>query len=295
MTRPTDSDFASRQRLLAAWGLTTTAGWLLTQWLGTAGAAWFGLGAAGTLIAMWAALMTVPLGMTLAARRDLGLHSGAWAGLVALGLVENGAVTAIGGGHDHGGDGHGGDGHGGDGDDGHGDGAGHSAEPASPPSGEPGGSGGDAGETVHQHADGSTHDHGAPDDSAPTSPDSASTPPNSAASGAGPAEGASHTGPPEDAAHGDGGPLMGDVQHVSYYHVWFAIGAVGFAVSAVQAEGGARRALYATAAALNAAMVVLLVAVPAVQDAAFLTAAAIQGLPMLADLPLRRRAHLTTP
>ena len=100
-------DLHTGQRLLTAWGLTTTAGWLLTAWLGASGTALFAFGAAGTAIAVWALLMSVPPVLTFA-DGQVGFHGGAWAALVALGLAENAFVARVGGSHDHGAYGHGG-------------------------------------------------------------------------------------------------------------------------------------------------------------------------------------------
>lgn len=330
----------TRQHLLAAWGVTTTAGWLLTHWIGTSGATVLGLGVTGSVLAVWAALMAVPVGMTLALR-PVGLQGGVWAALVAAGLAENGVVARLGGEHDHSAHGHGTEGHGADGHgagghdgadhdaagghdaDGHadeGDGGGHDSDASvggqsdghgdhdeaagsdhGHESGDHGASdhGGAEGPTdpapattTRQHADGSAHEHAA--SSAPDSSASGAAADSPAPDAVAPDSAGAHAATHDATGAHDGAdaPLIsGDVQHVSYYHVWFAIGAVGFAVSAVQAEGSQRKALYALASALNAAMVLLLVVYPPVQDAAFLVAAAIQGVPMLADLPLRQRAH----
>lgn len=70
-----------------------------------------------------------------------------------------------------------------------------------------------------------------------------------------------------------------------------ALGAAGIAASALAVEGRGRKALYGVAAALNGLMLVVLVLVPSTQAAAFPIAASTQGLPVLADLPLRDRAH----
>ena len=309
------------QRLLAAWGLTVTAGWLVTAWFGAAGTALFGLGVAGTIIAAWAVLMAAPLAMTFAGRRA-DLHSGAWAALVALGLAENAYVARAGGGHDHSAHGHGsgsGEGesaqaghHGAEPDSsggtsepahaeadagghphpdgGHADGTGSSSEASDAPATSSGSNPTEHADGEHSHPDGG-HSDDAHSDSTGHAGGNERT---GAASEAGQAGGGHHAG-------GDGGTAGGgeaeasivtpEVQHVSYYHLWFAVGAVGFAVSAVQAEGGGRKTLYGAASALNALMVVLLIVYPPVEAAAFLIAAAIQGLPMLADLPLRARLH----
>jgi hypothetical protein len=93
-------------------------------------------------------------------------------------------------------------------------------------------------------------------------------------------------------AAGEGDGLLASLdQDASFYHLWFALGAAGFAASALAVEGRGRKALYGVAAALNGLMVVVLVLAPSTQAAAFPIAAIIQGLPVLADLPLRDRAH----
>ena len=292
------------QRLLAAWGLTVTAGWLVTAGFGAVGTALFGLGVAGTIIAAWAALMAVPLAMTFTGRRA-DLHSGAWAALVAGGMIENAVAAGVGGKHDHAAHGHGGGEAAGAEQSEHA-GTGHAHdEPASDAPSEPMPQASEPQEDAHAdhpHPDGAAHDHGAPetppadtavsthattDHHAAASPDSGT---GHGASGHHDAAESHEMGGAHDAGT-DGGLITPEVQHVSYHHLWFAIGAVGFAVSAWQAEGGARKTLYGVAAALNALMVVLLVIYPPVEALAFLVAAGIQGLPMLADLPLRRRAH----
>ena len=305
------------QRLLAAWGLAVTAGYLLSQWLGSAGTALFGLSAAGTLVALWVLLMAAPLALTFYGRKP-GFHDGVWTGLVALGLAENAAVARAGGGHDHGAHGHGGSSDGASGADGAsgGEGGHHAAEGVQQGSGtpdegaQPGAPDGQDVSGEEQSGDGHAHPdggHGSEGGSMDSSgrPESSSTGDASVGkhhdSGAG--GGGAHHGDVADGAgggggHGDAGGggdaasiITGDVQHLSYYHLWFAIGAVGFLWSAVHAEGAARKALYGAAAALNAAMVAALVAYPPIGDVAGFIAAGVQGLPMLADLPLRRRVH----
>ena len=82
------------------------------------------------------------------------------------------------------------------------------------------------------------------------------------------------------------------VTHVSYRTLWFAVGAVGFGLTAAWVEGGARKAAYAVWALANAAVVVgLLVAYESFEGWTFLLAAGVQGLPMLLDLPLRAHAE----
>ena len=84
----------------------------------------------------------------------------------------------------------------------------------------------------------------------------------------------------------------GSVTHFSYRTLWFAVGAVGFALTAAWVQGGARKAAYGLWALANAAAVVgLLVAYGSFEGWAFVLAAGIQGLPMLVDLPLRARLH----
>lgn len=82
------------------------------------------------------------------------------------------------------------------------------------------------------------------------------------------------------------------VKHASFWTLWFAVGTVGFALTAAWVKGTGRRVAYGVWAALNAAAVVgLLVAYESFEGWAFLLAAGIQGLPMLLDLPLRSRAE----
>ena len=313
---------ARAQRLLAAWGLAVTAGYLLSQWLGSAGVAFFGLSAAGTLVALWVLLMAAPLALTFHGRKP-GFHDGVWTGLIALGLAENAAVASAGGGHDHGAHGHGGSSSGASGTDsatGEAGGGHHASEGAQPGSAapdeeaQPGASDEQAIPGAEQSGDGHAHPDGGhgPEGGSTDEHQESSTTGDASADGhhdsgssdsegdhGGSADGAGGGGGHGDAGgHSDAGGggdaasiITGDVQHLSYYHLWFAIGAVGFLWSAVHAEGGARKALYGTAAALNAAMVAALVAYPPIGDAAGLIAAAVQGLPMLADLPLRRRIH----
>ncbi|MEM1118353.1 MAG: hypothetical protein AAGJ11_17735 [Bacteroidota bacterium] len=301
------------QSLLAAWGVTTTAGYLATHAMGVAGTEVLGLGVFGSIVAVWALLMLPPVGMTVAikARGRTDSHHWVWVGLVAAALAVNVGVVVGGGGHTHDGSGHGGaaegaSGHGepghhagpsaseratgaasdgpaaagSSGEDGHAHPDGGHGESAGPPDageGDPGG---------HAHPDGG---HGGPGDADPQeAPGDSSTSSGSAnAPSSGGAEGGGHGGGETDGGLVDAAAL----QHAAYFHLWFLIGALGFAYSAAVAHGGARKALYGTAALLNAAMVLALVAVPDARGVAFLVAAAIQGLPMLVDLPLRTRAE----
>ena len=76
----------------------------------------------------------------------------------------------------------------------------------------------------------------------------------------------------------------------SYHMLWFAFGTLGFAYTAVVVKGATRRQLYAVAAGLN---LIGAVAVALNKDFLkgyqFLVLALIQGVPMLLDLPLRKR------
>lgn len=299
------------QSLLAAWGVTTTAGYLATHAMGVAGTEVFGMSVFGSIVAVWALLMTPPVGMTVAlkARGRTDSHHWVWVGLVAAALAVNVGVVAGGGGHTHDGSGHGGAA---EGASGHGE-PGHHAEPSgtggtgAPSTAETArgeGSGGDG----HANPDGG---HG----ESTGSPDAGRDDPSGHAHpdrGHGNSEGADaresgDPAPADDAAAstpsggsgagGHGGETAdrlvdaAELQHAAYFHLWFLVGALGFAYSAAVAHGGARKALYGTAALLNAAMVLALVAVPDARGVAFLVAAAVQGLPMLVDLPLRARAE----
>ena len=77
----------TKQHLLAAWGVTVTLAYLLTQILGRSGhsAVW-------PILGLWAAAMAVPLWMTWDARRGgagVGRLSALWVGLVVAALAEN--------------------------------------------------------------------------------------------------------------------------------------------------------------------------------------------------------------
>ena len=276
------------QSVLAAWGATVTAGYLATHAMGAAGTEVPGLSPFGSIVAVWALLMLVPVAMTAvrAARRGLDAHHGVWVGLVVLAMAQNVYAVASGGGS-HAAHGHGGSGsaaesaegghHGEASGSGHAEGEGEAS--ASVPgattetTGAPADSGGhphpDGGHGNGGHGDGGDHAH--PDGGhgegavsgtdAPS--DTAASAGHHADAGAG-AEGQMGT----EGHHGDAGAVSAangglvnaaDLQHASFYHVWF--------------------------------LVVALVAVPDAQGVAFLVAAAVQGLPMLADLPLRAREH----
>ena len=82
------------------------------------------------------------------------------------------------------------------------------------------------------------------------------------------------------------------VMHFSFHPLWFLFGALGFAYTAAVVDGANRKKLYGAAAALNLlGLVVALAAPKALEGIDFLVLAAIQGVPMLLDLPLRRRAE----
>lgn len=271
----------TNQSLLTAWGVTTTAGYLLTHAMGVAGTELLGLSPFGSIVAVWTALVLVPVGMTaaLAARRRTDSHHWVWVGLVALGMLANVAAVA-GGGGSHAAHGHGGSGsRGGSASNGAAEGSGHGST----------GEGTDGAEESASEEGGHPHPDGGHSDDAPA--DGAGGSASAEAASTGRAESRTRASNSET----DGGRIDGaDLQHASFYHVWFLIGALGFAYSAAVAHGGGRRALYGTAALLNAGMVVALVAVPDAQGVAFLVAAAVQGLPMLIDLPLRARAGRPT-
>ena len=301
------------QSLLAAWGVTTTAGYLATHAMGVAGTEVFGMSVFGSIVAVWALLMIPPVGMTVAlkARGGTDAHPWIWVGLVAAALAVNAGVVAGGGGHTHDGSGHGGAA---EDASGHGE-AGHHAES----SGTGGAGGPSTAETARGEGsggDGHTHPDGGHEGEPTRSPDAGEDDPgghahpdgghgNSAGAdaresgGPAPADDAASTPPGGSDAGGHGGETgdrlvdAAELQHAAYFHLWFLVGALGFAYSAAVAHGGARKALYGTAALLNAMMVLALVAVPDARGIAFLVAAAVQGLPMLVDLPLRARADRT--
>ena len=266
----------TNQSLLAVWGLTTTAGYLATHAMGVAGTEILGLSVFGSIVTVWAFLMLPPLGMTvaLAGRRRADSHHWVWVGLVVAGMAANVGVAASGVGHSHDGAGHGGSSESASahGEPGHHSGS-SGAEDAT--AGASGGAADAEGADGHAHPDGGHGDPGG-DGSETTTAGSASSNPSSS------------PGNGDDEA---GGGLVdaAELQHAAYFHLWFLVGALGFAFSAAVAHGGTRRALYGLAALLNALMVLALVVVPSARGAAFLVAAAVQGLPMLLDLPLRAR------
>ena len=76
----------------------------------------------------------------------------------------------------------------------------------------------------------------------------------------------------------------------SFHTLWFVFGALGFAYTAAVVGGASRQRLYAGAAVLNlAGAVVMLLNHDLLKGYDFLILAAIQGVPMLLDVPLRRR------
>jgi hypothetical protein len=276
------------QSLLAAWGVTTTAGWVLTHLLGASQASLL-----GTIVLAWTLLMAWPIGLTLArlARRASDRHGAAWAGLVALGMAENAFVVVAGGGdHSHGGGGHG---------------SSEGGAPHEDRQSRDGGGKDEANAGSHTHREDHAHagadqagdsEHLHPDDTSAghvhsadqTSSQTRSGQHDSDSLGHSDANG-SHGHEPSGGREAGGDALVSaDAQHVSFRQVWFAVAAVGFAYSAFKAEGTSRKLLYGAASALNALMVVLLFTYPPIEAAAFLIAAAIQGLPMLIDLPLYR-------
>ena len=83
----------TKQHLLAAWGVTVTLAYVLTQILGRSGhsAVW-------PIIGLWTLAMAVPLGMTWSARRegaDVGRLSALWVGLVVAAMVENALAAGV--------------------------------------------------------------------------------------------------------------------------------------------------------------------------------------------------------
>ena len=203
---------------------------------------------------------------------------------MAAALAVNVGVVAGGGGHTHDGSGHGGaeEGASGHGEPGHhaeSSGTGGAGGPSTAETARGEGSGGDG----HPHPDGGRSGSEGADARESGGPTPAGNAAASTPSGGSDAGGYG----------GETGDRLVDaaaLQHAAYFHLWFLVGALGFAYSAAVAHGGARKGLYGTAALLNAAMVLALVAVPDARDVAFLVAAAVQGLPMLVDLPLRTRA-----
>lgn len=298
------------QFLLAAWGVTTTAGYLATHAMGVAGTEIFGMSVFGSIVAVWALLMFPPVGMTVAlkARGRTDAHHWIWVGLVAAALAVNVGVVVGGGGHTHDGSGHGGAA---EGASGHGE-PGHHAGSSASESATGAVSDGPAaaessGEDGHAHPDGGhgestgSPDAGEGDPGGHAHPDGGHDSPEGADArepgGPVPTDDTAASTPPAGSDAGGHGGKTGDrlvdaaeLQHAAYFHLWFLVGALGFAYSAAVAHGSARKALYSTAALLNAVMVLALVTVPDARGVAFLVAAAVQGLPMLVDLPLRARA-----
>ncbi|MBO3272112.1 hypothetical protein [Hymenobacter defluvii] len=81
-------------------------------------------------------------------------------------------------------------------------------------------------------------------------------------------------------------PLM----QFSFHALWFLFGAAGFAYTAVAVKGTARKQLYAGAAILNLLGAIMVGLNPDfLKGYQYLVLALIQGVPMLLDLPLRRR------
>ena len=305
------------QSLLAAWGVTTTAGYLATHAMGVAGTEVFGMSVFGSIVAVWALLMLPPVGMTVAikARGRTDSHHWVWVGLVAAALAVNVGVVVGGGGHTHDGSGHGGtaEGASGQGEPGHhaeSSGTGGTGGPSTAEIARDEGSG----ENGHAHPDGGHGEStGSPPDAGEGDPSGHAHPDGGHGSSEGadtrelggpePADDAAASTPSGGSDSGGHAGETGDrlvdaagLQHAAYFHLWFLVGALGFAYSAAVAHGGARKVLYGTAALLNAMMVLALIAVPDARGVAFLVAAAIQGLPMLLDLPLRARlARVSSP
>ena len=289
------------QSVLAAWGVTVTAGYLATHAMGVAGTTVLGLSPFGSIVAVWALLMLVPVAMTAvrAARRGLDAHHGVWVGLVVLAMAQNVYAVASGGGR-HAAHGHGGSGsasesaegghHGEASGSGHAEGEGEASASAPSTATETASAPADSG--GHPHPDGGHGEGAASGTDAPSDTAASAGHHADAAVSEGQMGGEGHHGDTGATGATSGGLVnAADLQHASFYHVWFLVGALGFAYSAASAQTGARKALYGTAALLNALMVVALVAVPGTEGVAFLVAAAVQGLPMLADLPLRAREH----
>lgn len=89
------------------------------------------------------------------------------------------------------------------------------------------------------------------------------------------------------AAHQE--PLM----PFSYHTLWYAFGALGFAYTAIVVDGSARRQLYGLAAVLNLVGAILIFLNKEIMSGyQYLVLALIQGVPMLLDLPLRKRRHV---
>lgn len=78
--------------------------------------------------------------------------------------------------------------------------------------------------------------------------------------------------------------------HFSFHALWFAFGAAGFAYTAAVVDGTTRQRLYGLAAVLNlAGTVLVLVDKELLKGVEYVVLALIQGVPMLVDLPLRKR------
>ncbi len=79
-------------------------------------------------------------------------------------------------------------------------------------------------------------------------------------------------------------------QHFTFRTLWFLVGAIAFTYIAYK-TGGTRRVLYAFWAVTNLAVFIWLITdYDAIKTKVFLIGLAIQGLPMLIDIPLHRRA-----
>lgn len=76
----------------------------------------------------------------------------------------------------------------------------------------------------------------------------------------------------------------------SFHTLWFVFGALGFGYTAAVVGGAERKRLYTGAAVLNLiGAVVMLINHDLLKGYDFLILAAIQGVPMLLDVPLRKR------
>jgi len=76
----------------------------------------------------------------------------------------------------------------------------------------------------------------------------------------------------------------------SFHTLWFLFGSAGFAYTATVVDGADRKRLYAIAAVLNlVGMVVMLANHDLLKGFDFIILALIQGVPMLLDVPLRKR------
>jgi len=80
----------------------------------------------------------------------------------------------------------------------------------------------------------------------------------------------------------------------SYHALWFVFGAIGFGYTAAVVDGADRKRLYGTAAALHVVgAVIVLIDKDLMKGYEYIILALIQGVPMLLDLPLRKRQHAT--